>query len=232
MIRTLATGRAPSKDVSQAVETASIASPLLQAAIAEAEGNDSSTAAAKTATTQREPRLRYTTGNFRISPRKLNMLARQITGLRVKEAAVQMRFSRKRASKNIGALLHRVRATLTNNYKIPAETAEKYTILAAWVGKGHYLRRIRFHGRGRHGVMHRKFAHLKILLRLVPDMPTDRNERHLVKMGKFFKRHSLYNQLPEVKLQHARNPWDWRQFVYITKDKWTQLSDNKKKSDR
>jgi large subunit ribosomal protein L22 len=48
---------------------------------------------------------KYSTANFRISPRKLNMLGRQVAGKPIDHAILQMAFSEKRASKRIKSML-------------------------------------------------------------------------------------------------------------------------------
>lgn len=48
---------------------------------------------------------RYSTAQHKISPRKLNDLSRQISGLPIDEAIVQMQFSEKRASSWIKSTL-------------------------------------------------------------------------------------------------------------------------------
>jgi large subunit ribosomal protein L22 len=48
---------------------------------------------------------KYSTANFKISHRKLNMLGRQIAGKPIDYAILQMQFSEKRASKRIKSML-------------------------------------------------------------------------------------------------------------------------------
>jgi large subunit ribosomal protein L22 len=48
---------------------------------------------------------KYSTANFKISHRKLNMLGRQIAGKPIEHAILQMTFSEKRASKRIKSML-------------------------------------------------------------------------------------------------------------------------------
>ena len=48
---------------------------------------------------------KYSTANFKISHRKLNMLGRQIAGQPIDMAIMQMKFSEKRASKRIKSML-------------------------------------------------------------------------------------------------------------------------------
>ena len=48
---------------------------------------------------------KYSTANFKISHRKLNLLSRQIAGKPIDHAILQMQFSEKRASKRIKSML-------------------------------------------------------------------------------------------------------------------------------
>lgn len=48
---------------------------------------------------------KYSTANFKISHRKLNMLGRQISGKPIDYAILQMQFSEKRASTRIRSML-------------------------------------------------------------------------------------------------------------------------------
>lgn len=48
---------------------------------------------------------KYSTANFKISHRKLNMLGRQISGKPIDYAILQMEFSEKRASKRLRSML-------------------------------------------------------------------------------------------------------------------------------
>lgn len=48
---------------------------------------------------------KYSTANFKISHRKLNMIGRQISGKPIDHAIVQMQFSEKRATSRIKSML-------------------------------------------------------------------------------------------------------------------------------
>ena len=51
------------------------------------------------------PQHKYSTSNFKISHRKLNLLGRQIAGKPIDHAILQMQFSEKRASNRIKSML-------------------------------------------------------------------------------------------------------------------------------
>lgn len=81
---------------------------------------------------------RYSTAHHKISPRKLNMLSRQIAGLPIDEAIVQMQFSEKRASKWIKSTLclardHAVDKGLSRDKLIVGEYIRYCACTLAWL---------------------------------------------------------------------------------------------------
>ena len=46
-----------------------------------------------------------------------------------------------------------------------------HTEAESYVGKGHYLKRVRYHGRGMSGIMHKYYAHYFLKLREGPPPP-------------------------------------------------------------
>ncbi|KAI8137651.1 ribosomal protein L22/L17 [Fennellomyces sp. T-0311] len=105
----------------------------------------------------------FSSTNMKTSPRKLNMLARQIRNLPVDEAIKQMEFSPKRTARKIMHNLAFARKNATEQRQM-----ENLVVAQAWVGKGRYIKRIRPHGRGQFGLMHHKEAHIKFLLEEAP----------------------------------------------------------------
>ncbi|KDQ15427.1 hypothetical protein BOTBODRAFT_173913 [Botryobasidium botryosum FD-172 SS1] len=105
---------------------------------------------------------RYSTASFRISPRKLNMLARQVAGKPIDAAILQMVFSDKRASKRIKSMLVVARDHAEMYKNMPRD---KLVISEAWVAKGKTLKRVDIKGRGRSGVRKRKHARMHVVLK-------------------------------------------------------------------
>lgn len=114
---------------------------------------------------------KYSTSDFKISPRKLGMLASQIgsgklvdgkrIGMPVDEAILQMQFSDKRASGRIKSTL-----ALARDHAIArGMNGERLVVDQAWVGKGQYMKRVDVKGRGRAGVKHHPSARLNVLLK-------------------------------------------------------------------
>jgi len=104
----------------------------------------------------------WSSANFKVSPQKLNMLARQIRGLPIQKAITQMEFSNKRASSKI---LHNLAFARLNAEKQKGMVPESLVVAQAWVGKGKFIRRIKIHARSRFGIMHHPSAHIKFILK-------------------------------------------------------------------
>lgn len=104
---------------------------------------------------------KYSTAVFRISPRKLNLLANQIIGKPIDFAIVQMQFSAKRAARRVRATLVMARDHAIAKGMDPS----KLLVSEAWVTKGTYFARLEIKGRARHGIMHHPQAKLNVVLR-------------------------------------------------------------------
>jgi ribosomal protein L22 len=93
------------------------------------------------------------------SPHKLNLVARVVRGLSVTEAERQLAGVVKKHAKEVGEVIG---AAIINAKSFGMDT-ERLIVSRAYVGKGKYLKRIRpWHGKGRHGVHHKHYAHLSI----------------------------------------------------------------------
>ncbi|KAJ3183075.1 hypothetical protein HDU87_007497 [Geranomyces variabilis] len=159
----------------------------------------------------------FSTGDFRVSPRKLLLLARMIRGLTLSEAEVQMKMSKKRPADRVRAMLHRAAASLEHNYAVDPK---QYVVSQAWVGKGTYLKRIKIHGRARFGVMHRPAGHLKVVLE-AKKMDTTAEEREFEKLVRMMRKHSLYVTMKQDAPLHAvYPPWSSKPWKYVTSPKW------------
>ncbi|KAI8593750.1 ribosomal protein L22/L17 [Geranomyces variabilis] len=159
----------------------------------------------------------FSTGDFRVSPRKLLLLARMIRGLTLSEAEVQMKMSKKRPADRVRAMLHRAAASLEHNYAVDPK---QYVVSQAWVGKGTYLKRIKIHGRARFGVMHRPAGHLKVVLE-AKKMDVTAEEREFEKLVRMMRKHSLYVTMKQDAPLHAvYPPWSSKPWKYVTSPKW------------
>ncbi|OCF38762.1 50S small subunit ribosomal protein L22 [Kwoniella heveanensis CBS 569] len=103
----------------------------------------------------------YSSARHKISHRKLNDLSRQIAGLPVDEAIVQMQFSEKRASSWVKSTLAIARDhAMDKNLK-----RDKLVVAETWVSKGPKIQRLDIKGRGKYGIKHHPSAKIHVVLR-------------------------------------------------------------------
>ncbi|KAG6817400.1 hypothetical protein H0H87_009044 [Tephrocybe sp. NHM501043] len=106
---------------------------------------------------------KYSTANFKISHRKLNMLGRQIAGKPIDHAILQMQFSEKRASTRIMNMLATARDHAVR-YKRLDEP--KLIVAESWVSKGpNRGKRLEPRGRGHTGVQRHPNSKLTVILK-------------------------------------------------------------------
>ncbi|KDN44135.1 ribosomal protein L22, partial [Tilletiaria anomala UBC 951] len=108
-----------------------------------------------------EPEHKYSTATFKISPRKLQLLASQIGGKPIDLAILQMQFSAKRAAKRVQSTL----ALARDHAAEKGMDVKRLVVSEAWVGKGRYIARADIKGRARMGTKHHPSARLSIVLR-------------------------------------------------------------------
>ncbi|CAD6890675.1 unnamed protein product [Tilletia controversa] len=116
---------------------------------------------ARDATTGAALEHKYSTAQFKISPRKLNMLAHQIAQKPIDHAILQMEFSHKRAARRVKSTLALARDHAIAKGMDPA----RLVVSEAWVGKGMYIARPDFKGRARMGIKHHPSARMSVVLR-------------------------------------------------------------------
>ncbi|WFD36380.1 hypothetical protein MCUN1_003259 [Malassezia cuniculi] len=104
---------------------------------------------------------KYSTAMFRISHRKLNLLARQISGKPIGFAILQMEFSAKRAARRVRSTL----ALARDHAEAKGMDANTLVVSEAWVTKGKYIKRVEIKGRARYGLITHPQARLNIVLR-------------------------------------------------------------------
>ncbi|PWZ01784.1 ribosomal protein L22 [Testicularia cyperi] len=104
---------------------------------------------------------KYSTAAFKISPRKLQLLANQIAGQPIDFAILQMQFSPKRAAKRVLSTL----ALARDHAAAKGMSIPRLVVSEAWVGKGRYLTRADIKGRARMGRKQHPQARLSIVLR-------------------------------------------------------------------
>jgi len=101
------------------------------------------------------------TGNIKYSLRKLNDIARLISGMPIDHAILQMQISDKRvAQSKIKSML-----ALARDHAIAKGLRrEELVVKEAWVNKGVYLKRLDIKGRGRHGIIMKPESRMHVVL--------------------------------------------------------------------
>lgn len=96
------------------------------------------------------------------SPHKLNIVAKLVRGMTINEAERQMVGCRKKHSEHVWKTI----AAAVTNARHAGLREDRLVVSHAFVGKGKYLRKIRpWHGKGRYGIEHKKYAHLTVFVR-------------------------------------------------------------------
>ncbi|EJT51450.1 50S ribosomal protein L22 [Trichosporon asahii var. asahii CBS 8904] len=104
----------------------------------------------------------YKSAFHKMSPRKLNDISRQVAGLPVDEALIQLQFSEKRVAKTW------VKSTLAlarDHAVAKGMDRSKLVVSESWVSKGSKVARLDIKGRGRMGIKHHQSARVHFLLK-------------------------------------------------------------------
>ena len=102
--------------------------------------------------------------SVRISPRKLNLVAQSIRGLRVQRALNELEFSRKRIAKDVRKALYSAISNAENNHNLDIDSL---VVAEAYVGKGIVMKRFASRARGRSSRIIKPFSELTIVVREV-----------------------------------------------------------------
>lgn len=101
-----------------------------------------------------------------VSPRKMNLVARLVRRVTVPEAYRLLAACNKKTA----PIVRDVITAAVRNARAYGLREDRLVIDEAWVSKGRYLARIRpWHGKGRFGVEHKKYAHLTVVVREYDD---------------------------------------------------------------
>ncbi|KAH7887747.1 ribosomal protein L22/L17 [Phlebopus sp. FC_14] len=147
---------------------------------------------------------KYSTANFKISHRKLNMLGRQISGKPIDHAIMQMRFSEKRASNRIKSMLATARfhATVYKNMD-----PSKLVVAEAWVTKGPRThKRIEPRGRGKFGIRVHPDSRMSVILRPGKTFEELRKEERERRLKRIVSAGIVREDVP---LRNPASIWQW-----------------------
>ncbi|KAI5067356.1 hypothetical protein GOP47_0017884 [Adiantum capillus-veneris] len=96
------------------------------------------------------------------SPKKVNLVAALVRGMRVEDALLQLSVLQKRAAKTVQRVVFNARANATHNHGL---NGDRLYVAEAFVGKGIYLKRISYHAKGRSGIMHHPSCRLTVVVK-------------------------------------------------------------------
>ncbi len=98
---------------------------------------------------------------IRVSPRKLNLLAKSIRGLKADKAVAQLTFSKKRVSEEVKKVLMSAIANAENNHNMDIDALE---VKEAYVGKAMVMKRFQAGAKGRGNRILKPFSNLTVVV--------------------------------------------------------------------
>ncbi|KAH9853611.1 ribosomal protein L22 [Lenzites betulinus] len=147
---------------------------------------------------------KYSTGNFKISHRKLNMIGRQIAGKPIDSAILQMMFSEKRASKRIKSMLV---VAKSHAVKLKDLNEQKLVVSESWVTKGpHQFKRHDIKGRGRAGIKYHPHSRLHVVLKEGKTRAELRDEERARKLRRIVSAGYVREDVP---IRNPGSTWAW-----------------------
>ena len=109
---------------------------------------------------------RAVTKLMRVSPQKLNLLARLIRGKKVEKALADLTFSRKRIAHDVKKTLDSAIANAENNHDLDVDAL---IVSEAYVGKKLVMKRLKARARGRASRIEKPFAQITVIVRQVEE---------------------------------------------------------------
>ena len=100
--------------------------------------------------------------NLRVSPRKLNLVAQSIRGLKVQRALNELEFSAKRISRDVRKALYSAISNAENNHGLDIDNL---VVAEAYVGKNLIMKRFHARARGRASRVTKSFSEITIVVR-------------------------------------------------------------------
>ncbi|KAH6914916.1 50S ribosomal protein L22 [Coprinopsis sp. MPI-PUGE-AT-0042] len=148
---------------------------------------------------------KYSTANFKISHRKLNMLANQIGSKPVDYALLQMQFSEKRAGRRIMNMLATAKDHAIRYKKMDPS---RLVVSQAWVTKGpRPPKMIEPRGRGHHGVRVKSNAKMSVILGYGKSIEEKKAEAFQKKLNKVVSASAMARE--DVPLRNPVPKWTW-----------------------
>jgi ribosomal protein L22 len=102
--------------------------------------------------------------NIRHSPWRLQLLCRHVSGQTLDEALLQLQFLSKRFAPLVRKVLVRTSHLADIRHGIPPSQLE---VAECFATQGSHLKRLKIMGKGRAGILHHKYSHMRVVLRQI-----------------------------------------------------------------
>ncbi|XP_031724894.1 large ribosomal subunit protein uL22m [Anarhichas minor] len=122
---------------------------------------------------RRPAEIHHSRRQIKYSKDKMWYLAKMIRGMSIDEAIAQLAFNDKKGAKIMKEVLEEAQEMAVKNHNV--EYKSNLYVAESYSGKGKYLRRIRYHGRGMFGIMDRVNCHY--FVKLVEGSPPKTEEK-------------------------------------------------------
>jgi large subunit ribosomal protein L22 len=100
--------------------------------------------------------------SLRTSPRKLNLVAQSIRGMKVQKALNELEFSPKRIARDVRKALYSAISNAENNHNLDIDSL---VVAEAFVGKNLVMKRFSARARGRASRIEKPFSEITIVVR-------------------------------------------------------------------
>ncbi|XP_070839358.1 large ribosomal subunit protein uL22m [Chaetodon trifascialis] len=122
---------------------------------------------------RRPAEVHHSRRQIKYSKDKMWYLAKLIRGMSIDEAIAQLEFNNKKGAKVMKEVLLEAQEMAVRNHNV--EYKSNLYVAESYSGKGQYLKRIRYHGRGMFGIMDKVYCHY--FVKLVEGQPPKVEEK-------------------------------------------------------
>ncbi|TDH05263.1 hypothetical protein EPR50_G00141800 [Perca flavescens] len=122
---------------------------------------------------RRPAEIHHSRRQIKYSKDKMWYLAKMIRRMSIDEAIAQLQFSDKKGAKIMKEVLEEAQEMAVKNHNV--EYRSNLYVAESHSGKGKYLKRIRYHGRGMFGIMDKVYCHY--FVKLVEGSPPKTEEK-------------------------------------------------------
>ncbi|GKU91124.1 hypothetical protein SLEP1_g5041 [Rubroshorea leprosula] len=137
------------------------------------------------------------------SPKKVNLVAALVRGMRVEDALLQLQVTIKRAAKTVYQVIHSARANATHNHGL---NPDRLLVAEAFVGKGFFKKRTWPHAKGVAGIRVRPECRLTVVVREIT--PEEEAKIARIRVNNFRKLSKRERQLVPHKLIETTPIWN------------------------